>query len=385
MRRRFLRHAAVTAACCALLVGCGNGDAWDGRISTLPNGAMLVENPAEGVWRDDAAWRVEEDLRIGSQDGDGPDVFSVVFAYDVDDDGNIYVFDALSRELRVFGDDGAFVREFGRKGGGPGEFEGVIGVRAPEPGTVWLVDMQNSRYTVLRGDSVASFPRPAGMYRPPWIGGFTADGIFHDLSAIRDGEVFVRVSRDGTVRDTVRLPYPELNLPRRGSNTFELPFGPRHLRAFDESGYIWAATTHDYRLHRISLAGDTVLVVTHPQQPLALTQQQRDSVADYARMLEQEVRVSFSADMLPRTAPVLDWLAVDDAGHIWAGLAGEPDAPTQADVFDGDGRYLGRVVLPVAGLPALPPRFRDGRLYLVGHDALGTPIVFRGRVRRGAQ
>lgn len=361
--------------------GCGgDAGAWDGRISELPNGARLVENTTRGAWQEGDAWRVVEELRIGSAAGDGPDMFSVVFSVDADDAGDIYVFDVLSRELRVFGPDGAHRRTFGRRGGGPGEFEGVVGIRVGPDRDVWVVDMPNSRYTVLRGDSAALYPRPAGMYRPPWIGGFGNDGLFHDVAALADGEVFLRVDASGTVRDTVRLPRPELNQPRRGSMSFELPFAPQHLRAFDEAGHLWTASTHDYRLHRLSLAGDTLMVVTLPATPRALTAKERDSVADYARMLEAEVRVTVSPDMMPREAPLLQWLAVDEAGHVWAGLAGPEDQPTQADVFDSDGRYLGRVTLPFATMPMLPPRFRNGHMYTVVNDELGVPAVVRARV-----
>jgi hypothetical protein len=367
-----------------VLGGCDRGDGWDGRVSTLASGAELVENPATGLWRDGETWRVEEELRIGAAEGDGPDVFSVVLAFDVDDAGQIYAFDTMSRELRVFGPDGAFRRSYGRQGGGPGEFEAVVGLRVGGEQDVWLVDMQNARYTVLREDSAAMYQRPAGMYRPPWIGGFTSDGTFHDIAALRDGEIFVRVAADGQVRDSVRLPQPELRLPRRGSMTFDLPFGPQHLRAFDEAGYLWTAVTHEYRLHRVSLDGDTSLVVTVPRQARPLDAAERDSVASYARLLENELRITVASDMLPREGPVLDWLALDDAGHVWAGLVTPDDAPSAADVFTPDGRYLGRVVLPFTAMRGLPPRFRDGRLYTMAHDELGTPIVVRARIdRRG--
>ena len=378
------RAASVMAAATLLVsfAGCADGsdDAWDGTITTLPSGARLVQNPATGVWRSGEAWRVEEELRIGSSVGDGPDVFSVVFALDSDDAGNIYAFDTMSRELRVFGHDGTHLRSYGRQGGGPGEFEAVIGLRVREAGETWIVDMQNARYTVLRADSVAVHPRPAGMYRPPWIGGFTADGVFHDVAAIRDGEVLIRVAPDGTVQDSVWLPFPDLPQPRRGSITFDLPFGPQHLRAFDPTGAVWTATSHEYRLHRVTLAGDTILTVTHPQTPRPLAPEARDSVTRYARMLENEVRLTVSSDMIPREAPVLQWLAVDDRGYLWVGLAGAEDEPTQADIYDGDGRYLGRLVLPFTSMQALPPRFRNGRLYTMTEDALGSPVIMRARI-----
>lgn len=375
--------ALVVLLGAAVAAGC-RGDGWGGTVSTLPNGGRLVENPATGMWTPESGWRIVEDLRIGRADGDGPDVFSVVFAFDVDADGNIYAFDLMSRELRVFDADGRFVRSFGRRGGGPGEFEAVIGLRVGSANDVWLVDMHNMRYTVLRGDSAAVYPRPRGMYRPPWIGGFTAAGTFHDIVLLPAGEVFVRVNASGQVVDTVRLPQPELNLPRRGVVTFDLPFGVQNLRAFDNAGRLWLGNTHEYRIHRVDLPGDTSLVITHPATPRPLSGVERDSVTRYARLLETELRMTVSSDMLPRDAPLLDWLAVDGDGFIWVGIATPPGEPSQADIFDVDGRYLGRVTMPFTSMRALPPRFRGSHLYTVAHDELGTPVLVRARIEKPA-
>lgn len=382
--RRGSTPFAILATLLLLVSGCTDrvDGEWNGTMSTLANGARLVENPATGMWRDGEGWRVEEDLRIGASGGDGADVFSVVFALDADEAGNIYAFDTMSRELRIFGPDGNHLRSYGRQGGGPGEFEAVIGLRVRDGGEAWIVDMQNARYTVLRDDTVVMFPRPSGMYRPPWIGGFTEDGTFHDVAAIADGEILVRVAADGAVRDSVRLPFPELPQPRRGSITFDLPFGPQHLRAFDPAGAVWTAASHEYRLHRVTLAGDTVLAIMHPDTPRPLAPEERDSVSRYARMLENEVRLTVASDMIPRHAPLIQWLSLDDAGFLWVGLAGPEDQPSQADVFDGDGRYLGRLTLPFTTMPSLPPRFRDGRLYTMSEDAFGSPVLVRARVER---
>jgi sugar lactone lactonase YvrE len=385
--RTYFASARGVAACCAALItlSCGDGGAggWGGSTTTLPGGAQLVSNPQQGIWTDATAWRVEEELRIGSSHGDGPDVFGAVFALDVADDGTFYIFDSLARELRVFSADGSYVRSHGRAGAGPGEFQGVVGVRVADGGDVWVVDMQNTRYTVYRGTEPTMYPRPPGMYSPPWIGGFTSDGVFHDVATTRDGELFLRVDADGSVLDTVHLATPQLRLPRRGSMTLPLPFAPRHLRSFDENGYVWTADTHEYRLHRITLAGDTVLVITHPQEAAPLGQAERDSVTRYARTLEAELRLTVDSDMIPRRAPLLDWIAVDETGSVWVGLAAaDDDAPSVADVFAADGRYLGRLTLPFPTLGALPPRFRGGRLYTVSHDELGSAVIVRARVER---
>ncbi|WP_028064972.1 6-bladed beta-propeller [Solirubrobacter soli] len=55
-------------------------------------------------------------------------------------DGSIYVGDQLSHVIQVFGPDGAFQREIGAPGTGPGQLTAVGGVAVAADGTVYVVD-----------------------------------------------------------------------------------------------------------------------------------------------------------------------------------------------------------------------------------------------------
>jgi hypothetical protein len=379
-----IRSLILPAFLSLALLACTDrdGGGWGGEVTTLPGGARIVANPAHGTWDDDARWRVVADLSIGGGQDDGPETFGLVWAFDVDDDGTIYVFDTLARELRVFGPDGRFLERFGRRGGGPGEFEGVAGLRVEPAGAVWIVDAQNTRYTRYADGVATGFRRSSGTFRPPWTGGFTPDGTFHDLVATGDGEAFVRIDPDGAVRDTVPIPQVPLAVPRRGSTSLPLPFAPRHVRTFDDDGSVWTATSHDYVLTRTSLEGDTVLVISLPRHAPALTTAQRDSVARYADILRQELGVTVERDQFPDAGPLLDWIAPDDDGFVWVGLV-DDDVVSSADVFDADGRYLGAVSLPFPLTQGIAPIIRAGMLLGVSADRLGAPVIVRGRVERG--
>ena len=70
----------------------------------------------------------EEVFRVGAVDGEPWELFASIERVAFDEQGNLYVFDEggdlLDTDLRivVFDRSGAFVREFGRAGEGPGEF-----------------------------------------------------------------------------------------------------------------------------------------------------------------------------------------------------------------------------------------------------------------------
>ena len=89
-------------------------------------------------------------MRIG--DLDDPSVgFSRVAGVDVDRDGRIYVMEAMVPEIRAYGPDGVLLRRFGRRGSGPGEFEG-----APRFGvigdTIWAIEYGSDRITLFDRD-----------------------------------------------------------------------------------------------------------------------------------------------------------------------------------------------------------------------------------------
>ena len=49
----------------------GGSAEWGGTIDTLESGIEVVRNPAKGIWDSSTAWRLVENLRIGSVKGEG--------------------------------------------------------------------------------------------------------------------------------------------------------------------------------------------------------------------------------------------------------------------------------------------------------------------------
>ena len=121
-----IRRLALAAALPLLATACDTGSAatagWSGTIDTLPSGEIVVHNADDPLWTPETAWRVTEELRIGSPMSDGPDLFGAIQSFDVDAWGRIFVLDDLAQEVRVFDSDGAFVRTVEGRGRGRASF-----------------------------------------------------------------------------------------------------------------------------------------------------------------------------------------------------------------------------------------------------------------------
>ena len=105
----------------------------------------------------------EEVFRVGVLDGESWEMFGEVVRLAFDERGNLYVFDRaggmLSGELRVlvFDASGAFVREFGSSGGGPGEFNRPMSYAVLRDGTTVVGDMGHDAYQIF--DASGEFVR----------------------------------------------------------------------------------------------------------------------------------------------------------------------------------------------------------------------------------
>ena len=79
-RRSLMLLALPLLAACA---GAGESS-WAGTV-TDSAGIAIVQNPAQGAWTPDKAWKVEEVLSIGEMGGDANYQFGQIVGVDVDD------------------------------------------------------------------------------------------------------------------------------------------------------------------------------------------------------------------------------------------------------------------------------------------------------------
>ena len=113
------------------------GEVATALVDTLEAGRIRVVN-AGPEWTEADGWTAEEDLRIGTLEGEGPDQFGQVAALKVDAQGRIYVLDYLSQDIRVFEADGSHSHTIGGPGEGPGEFMRAAGLNWHPDGNLWV-------------------------------------------------------------------------------------------------------------------------------------------------------------------------------------------------------------------------------------------------------
>lgn len=411
---RRIRNALASAATAGLaLVATAGAQQRPGHAGgvttreTMPSGIERVTNALP----DDPApaWTLVEELRVGSVDGDGPDVFGELRGLVVLPDGGFAVLDSQAREVRVFAADGSHRATHGGEGEGPGEFRDAHGLMLDPQGRLWVTDPSNSRMSVFDPDTgfVDSFRHNFAFYVYIFMGNMTADGrILRPTLRPRGFEIY---DLNMELAESVSRPGPEPDglsareAARRGESAtpasfawesrdgsragfMSVPFHPRGVEYYDREGMVWEGEHEDdpagYRIARQHLAGDTTLIVEVRKPHIPVSRAERDGAIKRIRerLREQDADTDRDWSKIPDVKPSILNLFTSAEGELWVRTL--PASGEAAwDVFSADGVYVGMATSPgLNPLPFLTPVVRGDEFWAIVTGAFGVQHVVRARI-----
>ena len=356
------------------------------RVDTLSSGRVVVSNPDLAAASDSPAVRLIEELRIGrvfADDPDAPDLFGSIIAVATDDAGKIYVADAQSSDIRVFDASGNFVRRFGRKGRGPGEFQFLSGILwQGQAGILWARDVPRLLLSAFDSTGALLHENRHGdftFFTAPWTG--VVDSTGHLIAkrpkdVLRNRLVKYRTLPNGQIvaADTLRYPSVEVDTyvvrsPGVVAHN-PVPMSPSTVWAITPDGNAWLGVTSTYEFHEVTFGGDTVRTVQLRRPAPRLKGRERDSVAATTR---------FPAVRLPKHKPAFRGLRTGPHGRLWVEVS-TGDVVRSWDLFDPSGYYLGRVESPVPLLSSAGMAFGAETVTAVVEDDVGAHFVVRLRL-----
>ena len=340
----------------------------------------------------------EEVYRVGVIEGESWEMFAQVKKVAFDAAGNLYVFDrteggnSSGARIVVFDRTGAFLREFGSAGEGPGEFKDPDNIAILRDGTTVVEDNGHDAYQIfdpsgafLRMVRMAGtgsrvvvvsdvFPDPRGgaLYKPGHGG--TGDGSTPGSRPV------TRLGLAGEVVDTDTVASGWLP-PRGGEKTeaeieilggkmslgdilkgFAMPshFEPALLVGVLPDGGLVYSDSSAYALKITSPGNPEVRrIITRPFRPEPVTEsmkreysekragRRRSTSTSTATTNQGEiVPIAFSVE-LPELVffpeiPVLRGVSATWEGRIWVQRRGEdPESDGPIDVLTVEGEYLG--------------------------------------------
>lgn len=365
--------ALLAAALLLPLAACGGDAKGAGPTVRDSAGIRIVQNEAPS-WRKGQEWRVSSEpvTDVGVAEGDAHQQFGRVAGALRLSDGTLLVADGQANEIRAFDAQGRHLRTMGRAGGGPGEFQGLMGLHLLAGDTVAAYDYQGSRI---------SFFAPSGTF----VRGVTLQPLDGKLPArplgfLRDGRVMVTqlynpqfTPSTKPTRDTVplalysaagaeaarlgRVAGDEMVTVSGGTGDNRImmrqnpPFGlstyfavrGERLLVGDPVRYELVERGPDGAVARLIRRGGEREAVTQADRD-AFIKQRTEAMNDARfRQLQEQVMKSL---VFPEHKPFFTSLGVDPTGNVWVQRSAEDGADRPWDVFDADGHLLGTVTTP---------------------------------------
>lgn len=338
-------------------------------LAALLSDTLVVPAPDVGAWGETT---LVEDLSIGDLTGGEAYLLGSIWDLAMTEDGDIWVYDSYLKRIRSFDRNGEFLRYVGRGGEGPGEYRYVLAMDRYPDDTMVTWDPNIGRLTRFspEGDYVSSLSVPIGF---GYSGGRTmivgGDGAYYVMSSdgmVHAGEshrYWVHVNPEGEMVDRVSIPI----VGSGGTVSFHQPpgimyaFVPMTLSQMSRSGTLIQGQNMEYSF-TIPRPGSDPVRVVKDYRPARVKPAEREMFEKRLSRQSRNPAVGRPGSLntnVPRTKPAFRNIVVDMDNRIWIDLYGEAELnrdakpgelewvdPRTFDVFNPEGGYLGRVVLP---------------------------------------
>ena len=395
MKKSVLIAVLLGAAC----TGAGTSDSAGDEFA--PNRIVEPVSPEKRL-------SLVEELRIGRMmGGNEADLLYSLKGIEIGPGGDIYVLDA--DEVKVFSPAGEFLRSWGRRGEGPGEFELTLGLA-----------LVRDTIAVAGGDRVQFFDLGGRLLSSVWTGGRTSGFSAFMINSTDLGWVVEVLPR------RIRLdPEPPPQLPREvrylhpGTGALgepvatylqqpdgvQLASGQRVSRAFyrvvghgvDRKGDVYLPLAVDYEVSVYGADGALSRVLRMEVEPVPVTEAMLEELrrelvarcqrgATWRRRCERQRYVE---EIVPATiahaherVPVISRLLVAPDGHLLISRRDLSETrasgdPRPYDLVSPEGRFVGRIEIPVNFRPMI---VRGRSILGSWTDEFGVSYVVKYRV-----
>ncbi len=334
------------------------------------NGVIVVYNPREPAPRPGvpAGLSVKEDLSL--RPGGKNEESTLLNPTDVDSDeaGNIYILDRKAVHIKVFDRQGKFVRAIGKKGQGPGEFQRPSDFQVTPKEEILVCDSTSRRVLLFKLDGDFLRELSAGKM---WM--FTQAKTDSRGDIVGSHTIMDMEARSALLRFNSNLEplFTIASVPIARYPVFNPYFPLIHFEVTPEGNVLWGITT-EYEFRIVNPDGRFIKRIIKDYEPEKLTQEDREKKAREIwgdQGPPSDIRVEW-----PKNYPAFQDFIMDDRGWLFVRpyTKRKEAKGSSYDVFDAEGRYVARVLLPARIL-----LIKNGKLYTIEEDEEGLLSVKR--------
>jgi hypothetical protein len=355
-----------------MLISCQKQKAeWRGTIEEV-DGVIVVKNPKEPIYPDEIV-TFEEELTIGKSEGPEEYLINFIRSFAIDDEGNTYILDLRPYRIKVFDEDGKYLRSIGRSGQGPGELQGP----------------RNIQFTVQKEIMVNDSRKGALLF-------FSVDGRFlreiksptlrSSNNAIADatGNIYIGKYSFGEGEDRlIKLSHTYENLEVLATKSAPLreDIPPPQIRYFllPRNNLVWGFSS-EYEFNIVDSEGRLIKKIEKEHSLVRVTDEYKSK---YFERLPPGI--SKESQKFSTNFPAFDFFFSDDEGRLFVKTYEKLEATNKYifDVFDSEGKFLTRTELNVSDeISLFQDKFiiKNNKLYSKELTEDGFPALRRYRI-----
>jgi sugar lactone lactonase YvrE len=377
----------------SVLVSCGQKKAeWEGTIEEV-DGVTTVKNPKEPSFGGEVL-RVEEELSIGEAEGREEYMFSQVNDVEADETGRLYVLDSKEANVKVFDRNGDYIKTIGRKGQGPGELQMPNDIYVDSKGRLYISDVWNDRLSVFNIQGIFLGSSNFEEYSVGKIVGVNnQDEIILIMNKTskesgKDFLVFDYLVNVYSPQFTFKESLYSTTIPimqhftKQGSRlALSIPFQKTLCCTIDSWGNAYLADSQEYKIQVFSPDGKLIQQIEKEHERRKVLKQDVEDYYNEHFIQEDENERKFWSDTvkdqlkIPEYKPVFHSFYFDQEKLLVLGDARDHEKNTSVDIFDSEGKYIGRTLINV-----LPKMWLDNKIYALEEDEEGYQVVKRYKV-----
>lgn len=330
-----------------------------------------------------------EDLSIGFDQEDENYIFEYPRDIDTDSSGNIYVMDYSEPIIKKYGPRGRYVKNIGRQGQGPGEFEMPMSICVSSQDFLYCADLMQNEIEVFNPDGNPLKTIKLNYASP------------EEITVLGDGEILV--GYDTYIESETEPVKRSYNIGKYlpQENKLDIIFKKEQLRFDDvkstqnnlnfklpyfvkwyvsQSGNIYLGSADKYEVNVYSLSGSLLFKFVRDYEPFKVNGETKKKILDVFRRLNIDPREYMK---YIDSYPVFRSINIDGKGRVWIELYKSPTDETSKevaifDVFTLDGKFLFTTKINVKNTYHFV--FKNGNIYTLSADEEGFLGVKRFKV-----
>jgi hypothetical protein len=376
--------------CLALiLASCGKKPS-AAKLETI-EGVTYIHNP-ETPLHPDKTVSFEQELAIGKFDESKEIPLYKPSRYMVDTTGKIYISDESDKAIKVFDQNGTFLKSIGRRGDGPGEFNSIGYMAILPNGNILVMDFQSRRTSLFKpdGEFINSYPWRTNISRI-YLATDSSYTVNESIYKEEASELWVKMF-DFLGNELVsfgKFSSPEFKrITQRGTqgnimvSMMPVPQSPSSKFAGDqERQWLYHCLNNKYLIEVYDQNGKLFRKIDRPYEPVPFTSEDAKKFLSRFEARPDSPAAKLAKQIeLPKVKTVAERLLVDDQGNLWLETNEEKKEGEKTlrayDIFNKDGFYDARVWCEFP-----PDLFIAGKMYRLAEDKeTGMNTVNRYRV-----